>query len=86
MKTLLLALLVVTVVCLDFGHTLICYTCPGVLCKTKQKCPKGQNLCFRRRKFYDLIGFGASRGCAATCPTVGRSDVIACCSTNRCNF
>ncbi|XP_032078232.1 weak neurotoxin 10-like [Thamnophis elegans] len=86
MKTLLLALLVVTVVCLDFGHTLICYRCPGVLGRSVRKCPNGQNLCYRRRNFYDLLGFRARRGCAATCPNLEPYEIIKCCSRNRCNF
>ncbi|XP_032078233.1 weak neurotoxin 5-like, partial [Thamnophis elegans] len=85
MKTLLLALLVVTVVCLDFGDTLICYKCKEGLCITERKCSNKQNLCFKRRKLFSPFGLRTRRGCAATCPTRKRNNAIECCSENRCN-
>uniref|UniRef100_R4G2Q9 3FTx-Bra-6 n=1 Tax=Brachyurophis roperi TaxID=1295043 RepID=R4G2Q9_9SAUR len=84
MKTLLLTLVVVTIVCLDLGDSLICFE--GY--KAPKTCPPGQNLCYTKT----LCGFRcASRGprvelgCAATCPIPKPREEVTCCSTDNCN-
>nr|ABX58153.1 putative long neurotoxin [Austrelaps labialis] len=81
MKTLLLTLVVVTIVCLDLAGGLICYlgrNTPGT-------CPPGQELCY-------IVWCGAfchdrrvKLGCAATCPIPKRYEKVTCCSTDNCN-
>nr|QSI83943.1 three-finger toxin [Calliophis bivirgatus]QSI83944.1 three-finger toxin [Calliophis bivirgatus] len=77
MKTLLLTLVVVTILCLDLGYTLECYDTPFKW--HTMTCPKGQNLCFSYFTWKGIL----VRGCAATCP-VGYSNTH-CCDTDRCN-
>uniref|UniRef100_A0A8C6XA92 Uncharacterized protein n=1 Tax=Naja naja TaxID=35670 RepID=A0A8C6XA92_NAJNA len=48
MKTLLLTLVVVTIVCLDLGYTRKCLNCSTRYCTTFHTCPNGQDLCFKR--------------------------------------
>nr|ABX58165.1 truncated putative long neurotoxin [Austrelaps labialis] len=45
MKTLLLTLVVVTIVCLDLGNSFSCYKTPHV---KSEPCAPGQNLCYTR--------------------------------------
>uniref|UniRef100_U3FVH8 Three-finger toxin 4a n=1 Tax=Micrurus fulvius TaxID=8637 RepID=U3FVH8_MICFL len=81
MNTLLLTLLVVTIVCLDFGYTTKCLTkfSPGL--QTSQTCPAGQKICFKKWK----KGKKVSRGCAVTCPKPKKHETIQCCTENNCN-
>uniref|UniRef100_R4G7H5 3FTx-Fur-64 n=1 Tax=Furina ornata TaxID=529697 RepID=R4G7H5_9SAUR len=78
MKTLLLTLVVVTIVCLDLGYTLICHNTWNYGYIT---CEEHQTFCYKA--FYNgrterpLI----ARGCIATCP----EKYEACCSTDMCN-
>uniref|UniRef100_R4G2U8 3FTx-Ech-21 n=1 Tax=Echiopsis curta TaxID=529692 RepID=R4G2U8_9SAUR len=84
MKTLLLTLVVVTIVCLDLGDSLICYK--GY--NAPQTCPPGQNLCYTKTwcdAFCSSRGKVVELGCAATCPTVKPHVDIKCCSTDKCN-
>nr|C6JUP1.1 RecName: Full=Three-finger toxin 3FTx-1; Flags: Precursor [Micrurus corallinus]ACS74995.1 3FTx precursor [Micrurus corallinus] len=78
MKTLLLTLVVVTIVCLDLGNSLICYN----TMMQKVTCPEGKDKCEKyavpvmRGKFY------FSYQCTSKCHE-GAYDV--CCSTDLCN-
>uniref|UniRef100_R4G352 3FTx-Ver-10 n=1 Tax=Vermicella annulata TaxID=1295044 RepID=R4G352_9SAUR len=84
MKTLLLTLVVVTIVCLDFGDSLVCYL--GY--NTPRTCPPGQNLCYTKTWCDGHCGSRGKRivlGCAATCPIVKPGVDISCCSTDKCN-
>uniref|UniRef100_R4G2E5 3FTx-Bra-8 n=1 Tax=Brachyurophis roperi TaxID=1295043 RepID=R4G2E5_9SAUR len=83
MKTLLLTLVVVTIVCLDLGDSLIC----NVDYKKHETCPPERNLCYKITSFLGWCPKGEQlikMGCAATCPR--RLGVkITCCSTDNCN-
>nr|Q53B57.1 RecName: Full=Long neurotoxin OH-56; Flags: Precursor [Ophiophagus hannah]AAT97251.1 long chain neurotoxin precursor [Ophiophagus hannah] len=85
MKTLLLTLVVVTIMCLDLGYTTKCYVTPDV---TSQTCPDGQNICYTETWCDAWCGSRGKRvnlGCAATCPKVNPGVDIICCSTDNCN-
>uniref|UniRef100_A0A194ARJ0 Three-finger toxin 19 n=1 Tax=Micrurus tener TaxID=1114301 RepID=A0A194ARJ0_9SAUR len=77
MKTLLLTLVVVTIVCLDLGHTLQCYVGEGSKFVT---CPEGDTHCYTTalaiRITYPII-----RGCTSSCCPY----YIKCCTTDKCN-
>nr|Q2VBN4.1 RecName: Full=Beta-cardiotoxin CTX23; Flags: Precursor [Ophiophagus hannah]ABB83635.1 cardiotoxin precursor [Ophiophagus hannah] len=83
MKTLLLTLVVVTIVCLDLGYTRKCLNTPlPLIYKT---CPIGQDKCIKMtiKKLpskYDVI-----RGCTDICPKSSADVVVVCCDTNKCN-
>nr|Q8UW28.1 RecName: Full=Alpha-elapitoxin-Lh2a; Short=Alpha-EPTX-Lh2a; AltName: Full=Long neurotoxin 3; Flags: Precursor [Hydrophis hardwickii]AAL54893.1 long neurotoxin [Hydrophis hardwickii] len=84
MKTLLLTLVVVTIVCLDLGDSLSCYL--GY--KRSQTCPPGEKVCFVKSWCDAFCGSRGKRiemGCAATCPTVKDGIDITCCATDNCN-
>ncbi|ETE58964.1 hypothetical protein L345_15308 [Ophiophagus hannah] len=85
MKTLLLTLVVVTIVCLDLGHTRICLTDYSKVSETIEICPDGQNFCFK--KFPKGIPFlpWVNRGCAATCPKPEPKVYVDCCARDKCN-
>nr|AEH05952.1 putative neurotoxin 513V5 [Drysdalia coronoides]AEH05953.1 putative neurotoxin 513V5 [Drysdalia coronoides] len=78
MKTLLLTLVVVAIMCLDVGYTLKCrkYLSGYVVCK------ENETICYR----YTVSPFRnrviVLRGCSASCPG-GNNHV--CCSTDMCN-
>nr|QSI83960.1 three-finger toxin [Calliophis bivirgatus] len=76
MKTLLLTLVVVTIMCLDLGYTLKCYE--GRVTSAIVTCEKGMNICAK------IIGNSVfyTRKCAATCPD---RKYVDCCSTDLCN-
>nr|QSI83981.1 three-finger toxin [Calliophis bivirgatus] len=76
MKTLLLTLVVVTIVCLDLGHTWDCYQ--GDNPKIVVTCSKSKHLCF---KTVFLDPPRTLRGCTFRCPPHAR-----CCAANKCNF
>nr|K9MCX0.1 RecName: Full=Three-finger toxin A2; Short=3FTx A2; AltName: Full=Short chain alpha-neurotoxin A2; Short=MlatA2; Flags: Precursor [Micrurus laticollaris]AFU76493.1 short chain alpha neurotoxin A2 [Micrurus laticollaris] len=78
MKTLLLTLVVVTIVCLDLGNSLVCYV-SGAWQKT---CPEGQNKCEKYAVGTMHGSWIYLRGCASTCHE-GPYNV--CCSTDLCN-
>nr|ABX58167.1 putative long neurotoxin [Austrelaps labialis] len=85
MKTLLLTLVVVTIVCLDLGNSFSCYKTPGV---KSEPCAPGENLCYTKTWCDAFCGDRGKRvemGCAATCPTVKPGVDITCCSTDNCN-
>nr|CAA72434.1 kappa3-bungarotoxin [Bungarus multicinctus] len=86
MKTLLLTLVVVTIVCLDLGYTRTCLISPS---STPQTCPNGQDICFRKAQcdnFCHSRGPVIEQGCVATCPQF-RSNYrsLLCCRTDNCN-
>nr|QSI83985.1 three-finger toxin [Calliophis bivirgatus] len=75
MKTLLLTLVVVTIVCLDLGYPSRCYQ--GDNPKTRVTCSKGKNLCYRKTIPETMETL---RGCTSRCPP-GYS----CCAADSCN-
>nr|AKN63199.1 three-finger toxin precursor D.L [Micrurus diastema] len=83
MKTLLLTLVVVTIVCLDLGYTRKCYE--GKVARKSVTCPKGENLCFTIFSFQFHPARAIEFGCAASCPKVGLGPHVTCCSANNCN-
>ncbi|XP_058030865.1 toxin 3FTx-Dis4-like [Ahaetulla prasina] len=88
MKTLLLALGVVTFVCLDLGDTMECHSCTGRLCRTFAKCPDGQ-FCFRRENRTGIISKQISRivkGCTDTCADPGENEKVMYCAFDKCNW
>nr|A8HDK7.1 RecName: Full=Long neurotoxin 1; Short=LNTX-1; Flags: Precursor [Oxyuranus microlepidotus]ABK63541.1 LNTX-1 precursor [Oxyuranus microlepidotus] len=86
MKTLLLTLVVVTIVCLDLGYTRRCFITPDV---RSERCPPGQEVCYTKTWCDGFCGSRGKRvdlGCAATCPTPKKKDIkIICCSKDNCN-
>nr|P49122.1 RecName: Full=Cytotoxin 7; AltName: Full=Cardiotoxin-7; Short=CTX7; Short=Ctx-7; AltName: Full=Cardiotoxin-like basic protein 2; Short=CLBP2; Flags: Precursor [Naja atra]CAA77017.1 cardiotoxin 7 precursor [Naja atra]CAA90967.1 cardiotoxin 7 [Naja naja] len=82
MKTLLLTLVVVTIVCLDLGYTLKCHNTQ--LPFIYNTCPEGKNLCFKATLKFPLK-FPVKRGCAATCPRSSSLVKVVCCKTDKCN-
>nr|AKN63203.1 three-finger toxin precursor D.Q [Micrurus diastema] len=83
MKTLLLTLVVVTIVCLDLGYTLKCCLSPSLICKTFKTCPDGQ--CIKRWNNTDIFAFKATRECAASCPVAKSYETVKCCAKDFCN-
>nr|F8J2E1.1 RecName: Full=Long neurotoxin 73; Short=LNTX-73; Flags: Precursor [Drysdalia coronoides]ACR78481.1 putative long chain neurotoxin 73 [Drysdalia coronoides] len=84
MKTLLLTLVVVTIVCLDLGDSLICYQAYN----TPQTCAPGENLCYTKTwcdYWCHVKGKRIDLGCAATCPTAKPGEDVTCCSRDKCN-
>nr|UMW88066.1 three-finger toxin [Rhabdophis subminiatus] len=85
MKTLLLALVVVTFVCLDFGNSLEC--CKDVLCLSAVQCSSDTAVC---TKTYtkSLIGtkMNVQYGCASNCTLPEEGGYPLYCSGNRCSF
>nr|A0A2P1BSS9.1 RecName: Full=Mipartoxin-2; AltName: Full=Mipartoxin-II; AltName: Full=Three-finger toxin-03; Short=3FTx-03; Flags: Precursor [Micrurus mipartitus]AVI57321.1 mipartoxin-II [Micrurus mipartitus] len=80
MKTLLLTLVVVTIVCLDLGNSLICYVSRE---GQTQTCPEGMNLCEKYAVSYFHDGrYFFTYECTSTCH---RGDRNVCCSTDLCN-
>uniref|UniRef100_R4G332 3FTx-Pse-179 n=1 Tax=Pseudonaja modesta TaxID=340912 RepID=R4G332_9SAUR len=78
MKTLLLTLVMVTIMCLDLGYTLKCYKgyYDTVVCKPNE------TICY---EYHISATHGNSilyRGCSTSCPGGMRS---VCCSTDLCN-
>nr|Q9YGJ0.1 RecName: Full=Gamma-bungarotoxin; AltName: Full=Long neurotoxin homolog NTL2I; Flags: Precursor [Bungarus multicinctus]CAA06885.1 neurotoxin-like protein [Bungarus multicinctus multicinctus]CAD01082.1 gamma-bungarotoxin [Bungarus multicinctus] len=88
MKTLLLTLVVVTIVCLDLGYTMQCKTCSFYTCPNSETCPDGKNICVKR-SWTAVRGDGPKREirreCAATCPPSKLGLTVFCCTTDNCN-
>uniref|UniRef100_R4G7K8 3FTx-Pse-191 n=1 Tax=Pseudonaja modesta TaxID=340912 RepID=R4G7K8_9SAUR len=78
MKTLLLTLVMVTIMCLDLGYTLKCYKGyhDTVVCKPHQ------TICYEYRIAATHGNSILYRGCSASCRGGMRS---VCCSTDLCN-
>nr|QSI83954.1 three-finger toxin [Calliophis bivirgatus] len=80
MKTLLLTLVVVTIICLDIGDTLVCHK--GLFLRETMTCPEGENLCYTKTvptPTHHYVIFG---GCIDSCP---KSWDYVCCRTDKCN-
>uniref|UniRef100_R4FIP4 3FTx-Hop-25 n=1 Tax=Hoplocephalus bungaroides TaxID=83403 RepID=R4FIP4_9SAUR len=80
MKTLLLTLVVVTIVCLDLGYTMTCCNQQSSQPKTTIPCP--MMFCYKMT-WRDHRGTIIKRGCG--CPHVKPGIQIECCKTNECN-
>nr|QSI83948.1 three-finger toxin [Calliophis bivirgatus] len=74
MKTLLLTLVVVTILCLDLGYTLICYNTP--IKWISKTCAPEEKVCY----FGSVMQMFLIRGCAEKCPKG-----YGCCRTDYCN-
>nr|ACR78476.1 putative long chain neurotoxin 173 [Drysdalia coronoides] len=85
MKTLLLTLVVVTIVCLDLAYTRKCYKTHPY---KSEPWASGENLCYTKT-WCDFrcsqLGKAVELGCAATCPTTKPYEEVTCCSTDDCN-
>nr|F5CPD3.1 RecName: Full=Three-finger toxin MALT0044C; Short=3FTx MALT0044C; Flags: Precursor [Micrurus altirostris]AED89560.1 putative three finger toxin precursor [Micrurus altirostris] len=84
MKTLLLTLVVVTIVCLDLGNTRICDDSNIPSERTPKRCQGGYNICYKINfptPGYELLQI---KGCAARCPTNPRFPKAECCATDNC--
>nr|BAA75768.1 short chain neurotoxin [Laticauda colubrina]BAA75769.1 short chain neurotoxin [Laticauda colubrina]BAA75770.1 short chain neurotoxin [Laticauda colubrina]BAA75771.1 short chain neurotoxin [Laticauda colubrina]BAA75772.1 short chain neurotoxin [Laticauda colubrina] len=82
MKTLLLTLVVVTMVCLDLGYTRRCYNQQSSQPKTTKSCPPGENSCYNKQ-WRDHRGSITERGCG--CPKVKPGIKLRCCESEDCN-
>nr|C1IC48.1 RecName: Full=Three-finger toxin W-IV; Flags: Precursor [Walterinnesia aegyptia]ABX82865.1 three finger toxin IV [Walterinnesia aegyptia] len=83
MKTLLLTLVVVTIVCLDLGHTLLCHNQQSSTSPTTTCCSGGESKCYKKR-WPTHRGTITERGCG--CPTVKKGIELHCCTTDQCNL
>nr|C6JUP3.1 RecName: Full=Three-finger toxin MicTx3; AltName: Full=MCOR0100C; AltName: Full=Three-finger toxin 3FTx-3; Flags: Precursor [Micrurus corallinus]ACS74997.1 3FTx precursor [Micrurus corallinus] len=81
MKTLLLTLVVVTIMCLDLGYTLVCYTNvlepPGTL----ETCPDD----FTCVKKWEGGGRRVTQYCSHACAIPASYEFVHCCQTDKCN-
>nr|P0C552.1 RecName: Full=Neurotoxin 3FTx-LK; Flags: Precursor [Bungarus fasciatus] len=77
MKTLLLTLVVVTIVCLDLGYTLKCHTTQF---RNIETCQKWETVCFQRAVKPHPSSMIVLRGCTSSC---GKGET--CCATDLCN-
>nr|P81783.2 RecName: Full=Candoxin; Flags: Precursor [Bungarus candidus]AAN16112.1 candoxin [Bungarus candidus] len=87
MKTLLLTLVVVTIVCLDLGYTMKCKICNFDTCRAGELkvCASGEKYCFKE-SWREARGTRIERGCAATCPKGSVYGLyVLCCTTDDCN-
>nr|Q9W717.1 RecName: Full=Neurotoxin-like protein NTL2; Flags: Precursor [Naja atra]APB88857.1 neurotoxin-like protein [Naja naja]CAB45156.1 neurotoxin-like protein [Naja atra] len=85
MKTLLLSLVVVTIVCLDLGYTRLCLSDYSIFSETIEICPDGHNFCFKKfPKGITRLPW-VIRGCAATCPKAEARVYVDCCARDKCN-
>uniref|UniRef100_R4FJG1 3FTx-Bra-38 n=1 Tax=Brachyurophis roperi TaxID=1295043 RepID=R4FJG1_9SAUR len=82
MKTLLLTLVVVTIVCLDLGYTRICFNQQSWRPETTTTCPDGENTCYKK-VFMTPFRIPIERGCG--CPKERRSFRLMCCQKDKCN-
>nr|P01404.2 RecName: Full=Toxin F-VIII; AltName: Full=Toxin DaF8; AltName: Full=Toxin TA2; Flags: Precursor [Dendroaspis angusticeps]CAA37485.1 angusticeps-type protein DaF8 [Dendroaspis angusticeps] len=80
MKTLLLTLLVVTIVCLDLASTMICYSHKTPQPSATITCE--EKTCYKKsvRKLPAIV---AGRGCG--CPSKEMLVAIHCCRSDKCN-
>nr|Q90VW1.1 RecName: Full=Erabutoxin b; Short=ETXB; Short=Eb; AltName: Full=Short neurotoxin 1b; Flags: Precursor [Laticauda semifasciata]CAA34824.1 unnamed protein product [Laticauda semifasciata]BAA75749.1 short chain neurotoxin [Laticauda semifasciata]BAA75750.1 short chain neurotoxin [Laticauda semifasciata]BAA75751.1 short chain neurotoxin [Laticauda semifasciata]BAC78201.1 erabutoxin b [Laticauda semifasciata] len=82
MKTLLLTLVVVTIVCLDLGYTRICFNHQSSQPQTTKTCSPGESSCYHKQ-WSDFRGTIIERGCG--CPTVKPGIKLSCCESEVCN-
>nr|QSI83956.1 three-finger toxin [Calliophis bivirgatus] len=78
MKTLLLTLVVVTILCLDLGSTLKCYNTPFPL--IYKTCSAEKNLCYQNTYHVGKFITVVTRGCTDKCLKDYK-----CCNTDKCN-
>nr|A7X4S7.1 RecName: Full=Toxin 3FTx-Oxy5; AltName: Full=Three-finger toxin; Short=3FTx; Flags: Precursor [Oxyuranus microlepidotus]ABU68553.1 3FTx-Oxy5 [Oxyuranus microlepidotus] len=78
MKTLLLTLVVMTIVCLDLGYTLTCYMNPS----GTMVCKEHETMCYRLIVWTFQYHVLYLKGCSSSCPG---GNNCACCSTDLCN-
>uniref|UniRef100_A0A0F7YZ34 Three-finger toxin 10b n=1 Tax=Micrurus fulvius TaxID=8637 RepID=A0A0F7YZ34_MICFL len=86
MKTLLLTLVVLTIVCLDLGNTRICDDSSIPFLRTPQLCPKGQDVCYKKTPIVKKFKWLQKKGCASSCPKNGFIKIfkIECCTKDNC--
>uniref|UniRef100_A0A0F7Z3S7 Three-finger toxin 11a n=1 Tax=Micrurus fulvius TaxID=8637 RepID=A0A0F7Z3S7_MICFL len=87
MKTLLLTLVVVTIVCLDLGNTantLMCDNSNVQSIRTPKRCLKNQKLCYKITFFTPGYGWTQKKGCIHRCPESTPDKKVQCCATNNC--
>uniref|UniRef100_R4G2E3 3FTx-Bra-30 n=1 Tax=Brachyurophis roperi TaxID=1295043 RepID=R4G2E3_9SAUR len=82
MKTLLLTLVVVTIVCLNLGYTRICYNQKASRPKTTITCPDGETSCYKK-DLMSSFGILILRGCG--CPKEVPNLLLMCCKKDKCN-
>nr|A8HDJ7.1 RecName: Full=Short neurotoxin 1; Short=SNTX-1; Flags: Precursor [Cryptophis nigrescens]ABK63531.1 SNTX-1 precursor [Cryptophis nigrescens] len=80
MKTLLLTLVVVTIVCLDLGYTMTCCNQQSSQPKTITTC--AESSCYKKT-WKDHHGTRIERGCG--CPPRKPLIDLICCETDECN-
>nr|ADF50014.1 short-chain three finger toxin isoform 6 [Bungarus flaviceps] len=85
MKSLLLTLVVVTIVCLDFGYTKLCYNHQSTNPKTTELCGHSMYFCYKNSWIYRGVE-KIERGCSLTCPDIkSNGKYIYCCTRDKCN-
>nr|Q8JFX7.1 RecName: Full=Muscarinic toxin BM14; Flags: Precursor [Bungarus multicinctus]CAD18848.1 muscarinic toxin-like protein [Bungarus multicinctus] len=96
MKTLLLTLVVVTIICLDLGYTEMCNMCVRPYPFMSSCCPEGQDRCYKsywvnengkQKKYHGKYPVILERGCVTACTGPGSGSIYnlyTCCPTNRC--
>nr|QSI83929.1 three-finger toxin [Calliophis bivirgatus] len=87
MKTLLLTLVVVTILCLDLGYTRECCYSESRP-KTSKGCPAGENDCYVKTLVAPVGRTGKKvlvGGCAATCANGMLGVNFYCCTKDICN-
>nr|ADF50009.1 short-chain three finger toxin isoform 1 [Bungarus flaviceps] len=85
MKSLLLTLVVMTIVCLDLGYTNVCYTHESANPKTSVLCGYGTIFCYKSSWIYRGVE-KIERGCASACPDMKpNGKYIYCCTRDECN-
>nr|F8J2G5.1 RecName: Full=Short neurotoxin 342; Short=SNTX-342; Flags: Precursor [Drysdalia coronoides]ACR78505.1 putative short chain neurotoxin 342 [Drysdalia coronoides] len=77
MKTLLLTLVVLTIVCLDLGYTMTCYNQQLSQPQTTTTC--AESFCYKKTWSGTII----ERGCG--CPPMKPPIRLKCCRTEKCN-
>nr|ADF50019.1 non-conventional three finger toxin isoform 4 [Bungarus flaviceps] len=88
MKTLLLNLVVVTIVCLDFGYTIKCKICQFNTCRPGElKVCSGEEIYCFKESWSTARGTRIERGCTATCPKGSvYGNYVLCCTIDECNI
>nr|Q9DEQ3.1 RecName: Full=Neurotoxin homolog NL1; Flags: Precursor [Naja atra]CAC08183.1 unnamed protein product [Naja atra] len=85
MKTLLLTLVVVTMVCMDLGYTTICYNHLSRTPETTEICPDSWYFCYKI-SLADGNDVRIKRGCTFTCPELRPTGkYVYCCRRDKCN-
>nr|ADN67590.1 three-finger toxin precursor [Bungarus multicinctus] len=88
MKTLLLTLVVVTIVCLDLGYTMKCkdMSLRYFVVPVNSKFVQVERSIAFKESWREARGTRIERGCAATCPKGSVYGLyVLCCTTDDCN-